>query len=674
MRTHSIGLGVVGLCLVWGSVAEASICTRASVATDGAQGYNQSWDASLSGDGRYVAFESLASTLVPHDTNASCDVFVHDCQTGETTRVSVSSAGGQGDLSSYNPSISADGRYVAFESVADNLVAGDTNGCADVFRRDRQTGQTIRVSVKSDGAQGHQASGAPAITADGGLVAFESWAGNLVPDDTNHSSDVFVHNCKTGNTRRVSVSSNGAQGDWDSLMASVSADGRLVAFMSLAANLVPGDTNDFQDVFVHDRQTGQTTRVSVASGGVQGNGDSEHLSISANGRFVAFEATSTNLVANDTNGVWDVFVHDRQTGQTTRVSVASNGAQATEWSADPSISADGRYVAFYSWAANLVAGDTNGLPDIFRHDRQTAQTIRVSLAHDGSQSNGESRWPCIAADGRQVAFESEASHLVPGDTNTCWDVFVVRVAAQPDMLIRSSGAAKFRGGNTYNETGVGQTQAQTVAVGAAAVYYLRMQNDGCPPDRFTIGGPGGGSIWSVRYFYQADIAWVEITNAVTGAGWTGPQLLPGAYRTLRLDVKPKPGAAGGASKTVLVTATSQADATSKDAVKAVTTVAGDLSPGALANVTAIAARNGVEIALSLSGPAAVDARILNPAGRPVRVLCRARPCEEGVTRLLWDGRSSSGLALPDGSYLVEVSARTPDGTQARAVTVLRLTR
>jgi Tol biopolymer transport system component len=224
----------------------------------------------------------------------------------------------------------------------------------------------------------------------------------------------------------VSVASDSTQGNDNSWDPSISADGRYVAFFSHASNLVPGDTNNTLDVFVHDRLTGQTTRVSVASDGTEGNGDSFVGSISADGRYVAFASWASNLVPGDTNGRSDIFVHDRVTGQTTRVSVASDGTEGNgdSWGC-PSISADGRYVAFASWASNLVPGDTNGRSDIFVHDRVTGQTTRVSVASDGTEGNGDSWWrPSISADGRYVAFPSYASNLVPGDTNGWADIFV----------------------------------------------------------------------------------------------------------------------------------------------------------------------------------------------------------------------------------------------------------
>jgi Tol biopolymer transport system component len=410
--------------------ALAGVTTRVSVASDGTQGNGDSGDSgtSISADGRFVAFYSDASDLVPGDTNTASDVFVHDRQTGQTTRVSVASDGTQGNYESRYPSISADGRFVAFDSSASNLVPGDTNGYRDVFVHDRQTGQTTRVSVSGDGTQGNSNTGfpyGPSVSADGRFVAFDSSASNLVPADTNGYRDVFVHDRQTGETTRVSVSSNGTQGDSGSYDPSISADGRFVAFYAYASNLVFGDTNGLEDIFVHDRQTGVTERVSApTTGGGQSKGESYYPSISADGRYVAFWSYASNLVLGDTNGCDDVFVRDRLTGQTTRVSVSSDGTQGNSYSYGPSISTDGRYVMFHSYASNLVPDDTNACGDVFMRDRQTGETMRVSVSGDGTQGNGESRYPSISADGRFVAFDSSASNLVSGDTNGYRDVFV----------------------------------------------------------------------------------------------------------------------------------------------------------------------------------------------------------------------------------------------------------
>ncbi len=404
--------------------AEGQGTTRVSVDSAGVEGNRESQFPSISPDGQLVAFSSDASNLVAGDTNGREDVFVHDRTTGQTQRVSLDSAGEQGNGGSKYPSISADGQDVAFQSAGSNLVAGDTNGAWDVFVHDRSTGQTERVSVNTSGAEGNDGSGYPSISADGQIVAFHSRASNLVAGDKNGTPDVFVHDCSTGLTERVSVSSSGKGGNSDSRDPSISADGRIVAFYSLASNLVAGDTNRSTDVFVHDRSTGQTERVSVDTSGAEGNEESQDPAIAAEGKIVAFYSAASNLVAGDTNGYPDVFVHDRLTGITERVSVHSNGNEANEENLHPSISADGRIVAYSSWASNLVAGDTNSTVDVFLHDRSTGVTKRVSVDSSGAQGNRGSDYPSISADGLFVAFYSVASNLVAGDTNGGRDVFV----------------------------------------------------------------------------------------------------------------------------------------------------------------------------------------------------------------------------------------------------------
>ena len=396
--------------------------SRISVASDGTEGNNSSRMPSISADGRYVAFTSFANNLVSGDTNFLEDIFVHDRQTGQIRRVSVATDGTQGNGSSIRPSISTDGRYVAFISDADNLVSGDTNNQWDVFVHDRQTGENHRISVSTNGTQSNGHSGGPAISADGRYVAFASQASNLVSGDTNGTWDVFVHDRQTRQTTRVSVASNGTQGNASSSRHSISADGRYVAFDSDANNLVSGDTNYYSDVFVHDRQTGQTIRVSVASDGTQGHHWSQQVFISIDGRYVAFTSNSNNLVSGDTNHEEDVFIHDLQTGETSRVSVGSDGAQGDGESRDPFISANSRYVVFDSSSNNWMP--FQHFRSIFVHDRQTGEISVVSVNSQGIPSRGQSAEASISADGRYTTFMSYASDLVNGDTNDFEDVFV----------------------------------------------------------------------------------------------------------------------------------------------------------------------------------------------------------------------------------------------------------
>ena len=408
--------------------------SRVSLGPGGAEGNERSFYSVGSPDGRWVVFDSLATNLVPGDTNGKMDVFVRDRQTGTTELVSVASAGAQGDGPSDTCCISADGRYVAFSSAATNLVAGDTNGKYDVFVRDRVGGTTERVSVDSLEAQGDSESGyfngQLSISADGRYVAFNSYATNLVPGDTNgpfpQGLDVFVRDRLSGTTERVSVDSSGAQGNGSCGGPALSPDGRYVFFGGFASNLVPGDTNASADVFVRDRLLGTTERVSLDSSGGQGNGSSADASISPDCRYVAFQSSASNLVPGDTNAAPDIFVRDRQLGTTERVSISSLGVQAGDNCYLPSISADGRFVAFSSGAPNLVPGDTNIALDVFVRDRQLQTTERISVSPSGVQGDD---WSgayniTVSSDGALVFFDSWASNLVPGDTNDYYDVFV----------------------------------------------------------------------------------------------------------------------------------------------------------------------------------------------------------------------------------------------------------
>lgn len=346
----------------------------------------------------------------------------------QTLLVSAATDGTQGNSTSYHSLLSANGRYVVFDSNATNLVPGDTNGQQDVFLRDRQTNTTTRVSVASDGTQGDNTSGAASISDDGRYVAFTSHATTLVANDTNGQSDVFLRDLGTSTTTRLSVAPDGiTQANGESEVPMISADGLYVAFESLATNLVSGDVNGQRDVFLRDLQTAATTLVSVATGGTQGNGGSSLPGLTADGRFVTFSSLATNLVAGDTNGREDVFLHDRQTNITTRVSVASDGTQGNQQSYLASISATGNAVAFLSFASNLVTGDTNGFQDVFVRDLSAGTTTRESVASDGTEGNhGEDPevFPSINSDGSIVGFSSPASTLVTGDTNNAWDVFL----------------------------------------------------------------------------------------------------------------------------------------------------------------------------------------------------------------------------------------------------------
>jgi Tol biopolymer transport system component len=334
--------------------------------------------------------------------------------------VSVGLSGVQANGPSYNPVISADGRFVAFVSEATNLVTGDSNGVADVFIRNLDTGTTTWVSINGNGA-----SYEPAINADGSKVAFTSEGTNFVTGDSNSTADVFIRDRTASTTSRVSIASgiNGIQGNNASGQAYLSGSGQLVTFISRATNLVSGDTNNAFDVFVRDRTANTTTRVSVVGTNTQANKDSWQPALSSDGRYLVFASDATNLAANDNNGVADIFLRDLTTKTTSRVSLDVSDTQSDGPSYNPTISNDGRYVAFDS-LATLDPLDYNGTWDIYLRDRTSKTTTRLSVATGTQEGNADSQKPTMSADGRYVLFESSASNLVTLDTNNAWDIFV----------------------------------------------------------------------------------------------------------------------------------------------------------------------------------------------------------------------------------------------------------
>jgi Tol biopolymer transport system component len=419
--------GILGLSSVAANAipTHQNVSRRASEDTGGEDPNDGSSYPSISADGRYVAFYSSASDLVAGDGNGFQDVFVRDLVAGTTVRASVDSGDGDPDSASGAPSISADARYVAFDSSASDLVPGDGNGSLDVFVRDLMAGATVRAAVDTEGGDPNGRSFDPSISADGRYVAFYSSASNLVDGDGTDFYDIFVRDLVAGTTVRASVDTGGGDPDGYSYYPSINSDGRYVAFWSYASDLVQGDGNGFSDIFVRDLVAGTTVRASVDTGGGDPDSDSYSPSISADGRYVAFESQAGDLVPSDGCCFYDIFVRDLVAGTTVRASVDSGGGDPFGNSFQPSISADGRYVSFYSYASDLVQGDGNGLPDIFVRDLVVGTTVRASVDTGDGDPNGISLYPSISADGRYVAFESSASDLIPRDgTNLFDDVFV----------------------------------------------------------------------------------------------------------------------------------------------------------------------------------------------------------------------------------------------------------
>ncbi len=400
--------------------------TRSVVGPHGRQAEQDSGVTKLSDDGRFVAFTSTAKKLVRGHTGRQPDVFRHDRTRDRTRLISVGRDGTIADGASRTGGLSRDGGVVSFDSAASNLVEGDSNATHDVFVRRVRAGVTELISVGFDGSPADGSNVRPDVSASGRYVTWDSFATNLIADDTNGGLDVFLRDRRTGTTERVSVTNDGSQANGESAAAAISANGRFVVFESGATNLSETvDANGTSDVFLRDRLLGTTDLISIGRDGQAGAGVSVIADVSDDGRFVAFVSTAANLVRHDTNGVADAFVRDRTLGTTTRVSVATGGAQSGGCGCiGLAISGDGHQVAFDSEAADLVDGDTNGRFDVFVHDLVTGATMRASVTAAGGQADLASLAPAISRTGSVVGFQSGATNLVPDDTNGAADVFV----------------------------------------------------------------------------------------------------------------------------------------------------------------------------------------------------------------------------------------------------------
>lgn len=486
---------------------------RVSLRSTGAQAVQPSGAPSVSGDGRWVAFQSEDSSMVPGDTNGVRDVFLRDTLNGTTTRISVATGGGQANGASSSPDISDDGRYVAFHSEATNLVANDTNGAIDVFLHDRVLGTTIRVSLTNGGGQTDGDSVGGVVSADGEYVAFRSWATNIPNNpDTNGVSDIFRWDRTLGTVRRISVANSGQEPNQECLGPTISATGRYVAFYTKADNLLPPlqDYNGAYDVYLRDVFLGTTELVSKTTSGVIGDADSSECSISGDGQSIAFRSAATNLVPGDGNGVADVFLRDFQSGTTERISLSSSGAEANGGSVAPAISEDGAVVAFESVATNLVSGDTNGKKDVFVRDLQTGITSRASVSTAGAQGDRQSIDPAVSGDGRFVVFESTATNLVPGDTNLAADVFR-RDRGSPDVQLAKSGTCP----GTITLTVTNATPNRNVAIAYGPAGSFTLNQPPCAGLTLDLGSPTLGAI------RQADASGAVSLSFPVGGGACG---------------------------------------------------------------------------------------------------------------------------------------------------------
>lgn len=403
--------------------ANAGQTSRVSVDSGAGQANAVSAAPAISSDGRYVAFDSLASNLAT-DTNGVADVFVRDRQLGSTQWVSVATGGGQADGASTRPSISANGQWVVFESLASTLAANDSNAVQDIFVRDRVAGTTERVSIATSGTQANAASYNAAISGDGRYVAFESDASNLVDGDTNNVSDIFIHDRSTHATNVVHLGTSMANGA--SRAPAISSDGALLAFSSKATNLVYGDSNGLADIFVYERSTGAISRVSIDSLGKALGGDAENPSVSGNGRYVAFELYYIDPVSGVRSGRSAVFIRDLLNGVTNQLIVTGNAYSGNMRA--PHMSFDGRLVSFEHYVAD-IGNPSNGKWDVSLYDQDLGSVRLLAVNAVGVHANAESIQAVPSGDGLSFAFNSNATNLVDADTNLASDVFVRQIPA-----------------------------------------------------------------------------------------------------------------------------------------------------------------------------------------------------------------------------------------------------
>lgn len=383
-------------------------------------GNNNSYPRAMTPDARWILFHSDANNLVVGDTNNSQDVFLFNRILCDTTRISMAYDGTQANGNSVAGGISADGRFIVYASFASNIVPNDTNDRSDIFLYDRQAGTTTLISLNQAGQQGNQNSVSPIISDDGRYIAFSSQATNLIPTDTSHLDDVYLYDRQLNHLELISISLSGSGGNGGSSPSDVSTDGRYILFTSSASNLHSNDTSNDADIYLRDRQLNLTILVSVNNTGQKGNSYSRYASMSDDGRYIAFESSASNLVVPDTNALSDIFLRDLQTNQVTRINLRRDGSQSFSGAYNPVISNDGRYVVFSSEDRYLDPNGSNGWDDVFLYDRQTSQMRLVSLSEHGRAGNRPSGTfysiPLVSADGQWVIYASQATNLVSNVT------------------------------------------------------------------------------------------------------------------------------------------------------------------------------------------------------------------------------------------------------------------
>lgn len=563
-RTHLamlVGLFTVVLCLLIlltlprashaQSPIQLGVSERISVGTGGVQTNRGSYHAFASADARYIGFISLATNIVEEVVTADTrclpsllciDVFLHDRVANTTIRLSDGMDGLQANNSSFEPQLSSDGQTVHFTSHADDLVPGDTNFAngyygVDGFVWHRGTQQITRETLRSDGEQ-ISTNSYSYMPGAGTHIYFQTDAPSVVPGVVADEIEVYRRDLATGVVTHIPLAHNNNRMNGKLINLQADNAGRYVVFTSYSDNILSNDTNGVQDVFVHDTQSGVTRLVSRTPSGQFPNGDSGAPMVSPNGTHIVFRSAASNLVTGDTNGVSDVFMYAISSQQVTRVSVTESGGQANGRSKDPAVCNDGKFISFASGASNLIAGDTNDQYDVFLQHVESGAMVAVTRAANGTWGNDRGHKSRFIDDCSAILFASDASNLIPNDTNADRDLFYRTISISADLstsyqsatptaspndvitytvnLINSGGEA-----TTINYSADLPTDTAFVSVSAPTTYVTGTQEFGY------VGTLAANSSTTLTFSVQINAAVVTPTAIILNATVTSSeQTLP----------------------------------------------------------------------------------------------------------------------------------------------------
>ncbi len=402
--------------------------TLASTSDTGTKGNRESREPQISDDGSVVAFRSKARNLDPADTDAIFDIYAKHLGSGDIQLASITSTGTKSNGTSEQPTLSGDGTLVAFQTKASNLDANDTDTLSDIYVKNLSTGALTLVSQTKAGTKSNGVSDEADISADGTMVSFRSTATNLVPADTDTVPDVYEKNLVTGDLSLVSVNGTGTKGNAHSGRPSLSSDGALIAFRSKSTNLLAADPDSAFDIYLKNMSTGSLRLVSADASGTDGNGASTTPMLSSDGTLVAFRSSASNLLAADSDNIYDIYVKNMTTGGLILASTTGTGTKSNGSCVNPSLSADGTAVAFGSFATNFDARDTDTVQDAYVKFLGSGALVLASTSATGTKGNANTLFPWISGDGSLVTFRSDANNLVAGDTDHTGDVYVRQVA------------------------------------------------------------------------------------------------------------------------------------------------------------------------------------------------------------------------------------------------------